>query len=588
MVGGDFRAATGAAEAEGVVLVGGHATFDTGGYYSVGVARVGSRVAPPASSDMLVVGGDVVVDSGMLDVGAEIGGNLVSGGTVTPTGGVQTTGGTVRQNVVGALTPYGAVLEGYRDLSATYAALAPTPGATVTSTGWDVTFRGDGTTARQVFEVDGTIDLGAAGRTKSMVFTNIPLGTIVVVNVTATTAVIGANRFFYDSAAVDPHADHAVDPLFSRFTQSLLWNFPLATTVTLGDSDQLLGSVLIPRGDSTTTVATSTNGRFYAGGDVLMRGAAGAGLEFHSYPFRETSCRAGAVGSLSIAKTLDDPDSVVAANRRFSGDYDCVDASGGSVLSGPWSLAAGDTFVTPSMPAGSTCTVTEHTPPSPSPTDPSYRWAPAAITPPVVVGALSTVAVTVHNAVTRAVGDLEMVKILDDPYGVVDLSRIYTGTFACSHLGVDVTPQPATWAERAGALPVRLATGLPAGTVCSLTEDPILVPPLPGFPQYHWAAEPIFTPARATIVENTVARLSVTNVVEDPLDPPVTTTPPPVSAATPLVSDPPAGPTARLRSLLANTGAETTGPLLVGAVMLLIGLAGLIVKSRTRRARGRR
>jgi choice-of-anchor A domain-containing protein/LPXTG-motif cell wall-anchored protein len=563
MIGGDFVARVGAAEAEGVVLVGGSATFDTTKHYSVGVAGVGSRVAPPPGSDMLVTGGDVTVASGMLDVGSLIGGNIVSGGVVTPRASVETSGGTITENAADPLLPYAGTLQDYRDLSAIYSAMSPTPGGTVTSTGWDVTFRGDGTANRQVFAVPGT-DLGALGATKTMVFDNIPAGTIVIVNVTGPTAVIGANSFVFGGQPVNPvnPVDHSlpIDPLFSNLTQSLLWNFPTAVDVTLGDEDQLLGSILIPQPASTTTVKTSTNGRFYAAGDVVMSGSPLAGLEFHSYPFRETSCGFAAVGSVSISKTLDDRDAVVPVGQTFTGGYSCVDASGSTVQSGTWSLSAGQTFVTPSMPQGSSCVVTENTPAPPSATDASYRWQPAVISPAAaVVRAGAPVPVTVHNAVGRAVGDLEMIKVLDDPYDVVDLSRVYAGTFACSYLGVDLTPPPGTWAERAGAAPVRLATGLPAGTICTLTEDPILVPPLPGFPQYHWAA-PRISPASVTIVENTVARIVVTNIVEDPIDPPAAQT-----------------------RALASTGAETTGPLLVAAVMVLLGLAGLAVKRRNRR-----
>ena len=608
MIGGDFSAGVGAAEAEGVVLVGGSAEFDTARHFSVGVAGVGSRVAPPAGSDMLVTGRDVTVVSGTLDVGALIGGNIVSGGVVSPLSSVETSGGTVTQNAATPLAPYAGTLQDYRDLSAIYSAMTPNSGGTVTSTGWDVTFRGDGTTNRQVFTVAGTA-LGAVGATKTMVFDNIPVGTVVVVNVTGPTAVVGANSFVFAGRPITPSnpVDHSlpIDPTFSTFTQSLLWNFPTAVDVTLGDEDQLLGSILIPQPASTTTVKTSTNGRFFAAGDVVMSGTPLAGLEFHSYPFREISCGLTAVGSLSISKTLDDPHAVVAATRVFEGRYECTDASGTSVQAGTWALTAGQTFVTPGMAQGSSCAVTENTPPAPSTTDASYRWQPAVISPAsAVITSGATTPVTVHNAVERAVGDLEMIKVLDDPYDVVDLSRVYTGTFACRYLGVDLTPARATWAERAGAAPVRLATGLPAGTRCTLSEDPILVPPLPGFPQYHWAA-PQISPASVTIADNTVARIVVTNIVEDPVDPPTTPVPP---VDPPVVSDPPSvvdpaiistprspGSAAAVTpaahtpaGLLASTGADTMGPLLVAGVMVLLGLAGLAVKRRSRRTTGKR
>ena len=585
LVGGNFLASTGSAEGEGRLVVDGSATFSTG-YYNLGVVGIGSQVTPPALSDMLVAGGPVSVTSGDLEVGYRIGGNIVSGGTVTAAAPstIATNGGSTTENLTGATAPYAAVADGYRALSRSYAAM-PTTGTTT----WDadsVTFTGDGTTSRQVFTIPGN-ELGSLGstNTKSVDFVGIPLDTVIVVNVTGPTAMLSLNRIQRDGQWLDHSAPVTVDPTaaFARFAQAMMWNIPDATTVTLGDDDQLIGSVLVPTAGSATTMLTSTNGRIYAAGDLTVGGSAQTGLEFHNYRFAETSCTYE-TGNISISKTLADSDGVVGA-RLYSGGYQCA-LSGAVIASGRWALAAGSTFVTPDMREGAVCLVTEDPLTSAPSADTTYSWSAPTITAPAAVVGNATTPFVVHNQVRRAVGDLEMVKVLDDPFGVVDLSRLYSGSFSCLFNGVDVTPAHRTWRERAGAAPVRLATALPAGTVCTLAEDPVLVPPLPGFPQYHWA-RPVISPASVTIADNTLSRITVTNIVEDPFEVPATDV---ASENTVAAATPPRGatPPSGVAAVLAHTGADTAGPLIVAGFMILLGLAGLFARSLSRRQRHER
>ena len=563
-VGGQFDAKTNAAEGEGTFVIGGDATFDTSVPFYLGVVGVGSQVTPPAMSDMLVTGGDVRVPGGSLDVGNPIGGNVVTGGTVVAPSIVITNGGTITQNAAAPLAPYAAVATGYQELSTAYAAMGATGTTSVTS--WEIRFTGDGTTNRQVFDLTSA-DLAASAASRSIVFDNIPLGTIVVVNVTGQSPRLWANSFWDGATQIIP--DDTGSTIFSQRTQALLWNFVDATDVTLGDGDQLPGSILIPTPGSTTTILTSINGRFYTEGDVVFGGSTQTGLEFHNYPFREEACGAVTTGSLSIAKALVDADSVFDATRVYIGTYSCTDSASAVVASGPWSITAGGpAFTTPPVAAGSVCTVAEDalTAP-PTTTDASYIWRTPVVSPAstTVVASVTPSAVTVTNEVRRATGGLEMVKVLDDPYDVVDLTRFYTGTFECVYADGSA-PLRGTWREQAGSPPVLLASGVPIGTVCTLAEDPILVPPLPGFPQYQWAA-PRISPTTVTVVENTVGRFTVTNIVVDPVDP----------ASLPTV-----------RESLPVTGASSYGPLGVGVVMLLLGLLGLLIKTRQQRARGDR
>jgi choice-of-anchor A domain-containing protein len=572
-VGGDFLATTGSSEAEGVFVAEGDVTFDTHDYFNLGVVGVGSKVAPPAMSRMLTSGGNIDVASGTLDVGSGLGGNIESVGTAGPRTSIITSGGSIQENSATALAKYPEVANLYRTLSTEYAAMVPN--GTVATDAISITFTGDDTAARQVFSVDGS-DLGTAAQTKGLYFEDIPAGAIVVVNVTGARAEIGLDRLYVDGVWIDPFT--TADNDFAEFTQSSMWNIPTAADVILGYRDQLPGSIMVPNPASTTTVLTSTNGRLYLAGDVVMGGSSTiTGLELHAYPFREGPCATVAEGSLAINKTLTDPDGVVDPTRVYTGRYVCTDSAGVLAARGGWAATAGGApFITPVVPALSVCTVTEDVPDAPSAVDASYLWRSSTVTPAstVVPDSTTPAVVTVHNEVRRAVGDLEMVKVLDDPYDVVDLGRFYSGSFSCLFNGADVTPPTRTWREQAGAAPVRLATGLPAGTVCTLAEDPILVPPLPGFPQYHWA-RPVISPSSVTIADNALARITVTNIVEDPFDLPATDV---ASETTPVV-DPAVPP----RATLAATGADRAGPLLVAGFMIAIGLVGLVARRVRRR-----
>jgi choice-of-anchor A domain-containing protein len=403
-VGGNFTAETGAAESEGVMVVAGSATFDQ--FFNLGVAGVGSRVPAPAGSDMLTAGGSVTVAGGAtLDVGSSIGGNVVAGGTISGT--ITTNGGTTTAGATTPLNAYSAFPANIATASAADTAAATT--GTVASTGFSVTFTGDGTTNPQYFSIAGSA-LGSLGSSKTIDFESIPLGTPIVVNVTGAAATFSTNSFVIDGNVVDPNS--TTNTRFEQLTQSLLWNIPTATTVTLGYADQLLGSVLVPTAASTTTQLTSTNGRIYVAGNFVMGGSTQSGLEMHSYP--------------------------------NDAAFPC-DAS---------------------------------------------TTAPAST------------------------GDLEMVKVLNDSFNAADPARVYTGTFACTDGVTDVTPTPDTWSTTAGAAPLTLATGLPVGTTCTISEDALVAPPKAGSPQYLWASPAVSGPV--TISSTVVAELTVTNTVLDP------------------------------------------------------------------------
>jgi choice-of-anchor A domain-containing protein len=635
-IGNDFTALTGAQETEGNFVVGNNANYFTHTYSNIGVVGIGSLVTPTPGSDVLVAGGDINIGNNtapatQIDVSTGSDGNIVAGGSIT-VGGIDDLflngGGTQTAGVVGALTPYASIPTYYNLLSTYYAGLATT--GTFTQDANNANFAGDGASAVQIFSASGA-QLGSVGASKKFNFTNIPANAVVIINVTGAAAAVSTQELVsLNGSDLDWNEATAANLDWAHFTQSVMWNFPAATAITIGDASQIPGSIDAPLAD--VTLLASTNGRVYVGGDLTLGGSTQTGLEMHNYSFRAFDCSTTNPGDLRITKSLTDPDGVVTAGRLFTGTYSCVDSGSVVVASGTWSLQDGqvvtitgieagaectvtedaltappssgdatyswlapvyaasetvtivsddvsdvevqnevqhevgdleiskaltdpDAVVTPGrifsgtytctlasvtvasgtwsvttastqtisdVPAGASCTLTENLSVDPSSTDSSYIWqttvySPSAAT--IVSG--DTAAIEVQNSVRRALGDFSMRKVLVDPFGQTSLTRDYTGTFECTHLAVDVTPAPNTWTVKAGDPDLVLATDLPLGTVCSITEDPLTDPPVPGRPQFQWDT-PTYSAASVTIGDASTVRITVTNTVFDPFDLPFT------------------------------------------------------------------
>lgn len=277
-VGGDFTLLQGA-ELEGLLVVEGNATLGGSGLYNVGVVGVGSQIAPEKMSNMIVVGGELTVGpSRTVDVGHGLGGAVRVGGSILPAGqrfetnGAGVESGLGKSTALGSRTGVGALLQ---ERSAEYAGYETTGGMAFAD-GGTLEFTGDGTTAMQVFNVPGDF-LGMVG---SLVFKNLNPEAIVVVNVLGDRAVTKLN------SVLDADTGLVLDMSsvkFGAMSQRMVWNFPTATEVTLGEWAQLPGSVLVANPESTTTMKVpGTNGRMWVAGDLIQDRV---GSEFHAFPF---------------------------------------------------------------------------------------------------------------------------------------------------------------------------------------------------------------------------------------------------------------------------------------------------------------
>ncbi|MFD0628837.1 choice-of-anchor A family protein [Streptomyces sanglieri] len=172
-VGNDFLVRGRAAEAEGRVVV--LDEFDqnkdpsAGGLYNLGIAGVGSRVAPPVDSGFLTAGGNVTIAAGQT---LETTGGQPGERGIVRYAGTQT--GTVNGELIqddAAIEPYAGLRDQLTDASRCYARVDGRPRTatgTAVNQGTQTLFTGDGTSALQVFNVDfDMVGPGARSRASS-------------------------------------------------------------------------------------------------------------------------------------------------------------------------------------------------------------------------------------------------------------------------------------------------------------------------------------------------------------------------------------------------------------------------------------
>ena len=153
-----------------------------------------------------------------------------------------------------------------------------------------ITFKGDGVSAMQVFNIKGTDLSSAHYRGVDFKFVDIPDDASVVINVDGSDIDFHTGwRFWWGDTEIgggfsQKETDN-VRKLYSSAAQKIMWNFKNATKVIIrggvaneGKSDNklttddpaaaMLGSILVPNGSFESHV--STNGRVYVGQDFMM------------------------------------------------------------------------------------------------------------------------------------------------------------------------------------------------------------------------------------------------------------------------------------------------------------------------------
>ena len=159
-----------------------------------------------------------------------------------------------------------------------------------------ITFTGDGDSAMQVFNIEGTALSSAGYRGVDFKFVNIPDNASIVINVSGNNIDFHTGwRFWWNDIDIgggfSKQASEEIRGLYSSVAQKIMWNFKDARNVTIrggvaneskseNDGNHLsknttddpaatmLGSILVPKGSFESHV--STNGRVYVGRDFMM------------------------------------------------------------------------------------------------------------------------------------------------------------------------------------------------------------------------------------------------------------------------------------------------------------------------------
>lgn len=169
-------------------------------------------------------------------------------------------------------------------------------GSNVTNNEKLITFTGDGVSAMQVFNIEGTALSSAGYRGVDFKFVNIPDNASIVINVSGDNIDFHTGwRFWWNDIDIgggfSKQASEEIRGLYSSVAQKIMWNFKNARNVTIrggvaneskseNDGNHLsknttddpaaimLGSILVPNGSFESHV--STNGRVYVGQDFMM------------------------------------------------------------------------------------------------------------------------------------------------------------------------------------------------------------------------------------------------------------------------------------------------------------------------------
>ena len=203
----------------------------------------------------------------------------------------------------------------------------------------------------------------------------------------------------------------------------------------------------------------------------------GSACDIGSYEFEPSTL----TGELLIAKVFDPLASTFTGS--FTIAYSCDDGTSGTV-----DLAAGGSDTITGIPLNTNCTVTEPTLPTP-PTGWSFglpTFYPETGIVTITEASPAYAEVTVTNTISRDTGTLTITKYFDP------LTSGFEGTFAIDYDCDDGTAHDGT--VNLAADTSETITGIPTGTICTITEPNLPTPPT------GWSfGEPVFSPASGTV-----------------------------------------------------------------------------------------
>nr|CAA6799800.1 MAG: Unknown protein [uncultured Thiotrichaceae bacterium]CAA6799806.1 MAG: Unknown protein [uncultured Thiotrichaceae bacterium] len=264
------------------------------------------------------------------------------------------------------------------------------------------------------------------------------------------------------------------------------------SNIQIGDGDTW-ESDSIPAGTSCTVNETSPTapGGFTYGAAQYSPSQTVTVQDGNTITVTTTNPLQQASGSLSISKNVTGEPAGF-SSPGFSIVVDCSDNSFDQTVT----VQDGQTQTINNIPAGTTCSLTEPTLPSP----PSgYAYGTPTISPSsVTIQAGSAVSVTVTNPLQQTVGSLQITKnVTGQPSGFS--SPDFDILVDCS----DDTFDQTVTLQAGGSQTIN---NIPAGTTCTITE-----PTQPGAPTNYNYDTPVISPSGVTIQDTQTVSVSVTN-----------------------------------------------------------------------------
>ncbi len=235
----------------------------------IGSPKSGTGVNPTGELPALVVGGDLLGNGGINNMGfdVQVGSNIAS--TVSIAGDGDVINGNVDYAAADQL------IAQLQTRSRYWASLPSTTNGTITVRWGGAYFEADGANGNPklwVFNLDFDLTSPLWGAD----FSGFESGDSILINCVKTgsdeTFILGVNSYLFNGVNVD-----------SSFIPNVIWNIPYAKTVTISGHAVMQGSVLVGSSDSVTTVAIPQHqGRFVTCGDLVRSEISTA---FLNYPF---------------------------------------------------------------------------------------------------------------------------------------------------------------------------------------------------------------------------------------------------------------------------------------------------------------
>jgi choice-of-anchor A domain-containing protein len=295
-VGGDFISHVGA-EVEGKVVVLGKLEVRGGGVSNMVSVGLGSHVVPNSGTDCIIVGGDLIAHRQvqMFNQAASMYCDIVYKGLATNRNN-WATNGQITHKPEYDMFFYEKMTYVWRNKSEYWATLPST--GTVTESYTTTTFTCIGDSDLQVFNINGenVAEWEVFTRATSYKFTPSCQGKTILVNGQGhgTLTVNAADIYGWDNSVGHQQFN-------TCFNQNIMWNFPHASKVVLGNGSSEWNGSLLVTGDLDFET-TGHSGRTIVLGNLYQNKG---GSEFHSYSFNPST-------------PLPDPDDVCVIPDNFT------------------------------------------------------------------------------------------------------------------------------------------------------------------------------------------------------------------------------------------------------------------------------